>query len=185
MDTSSVITQAEAARRLHVSRTRIQALVKKGKLRAVLVNGKTMIDVQSLNERLVAADSPRPSNKGDLAELLAAVRTFHALNGLILDTGTRQDLLLRLALLQGEVGEIAAVVTKSPIGPHHGFTEADVQRLQEEWADILYVMLGWAVEMGWTVADIQAAFDRVHHKNIYRGSRHTALMRPTKSEQEE
>ncbi len=109
--------------------------------------------------------------------LLSAVTTFHRQNHFVVGTGTRADLLLRLALMQGELGELAEVVTKSPSGDQHGFTEEDWQHLQEEWTDVLYLLLGWAVELGWTVEDIAAMFERVHQKNMRRAPRHTTLAR--------
>ncbi|WP_053958052.1 nucleoside triphosphate pyrophosphohydrolase family protein [Sulfobacillus thermosulfidooxidans] len=105
-----------------------------------------------------------------------AVETFHAQNGFPITTGTRHDLLLRLALMQEELGEIASVVTKAPRGTDHtGFTQTDWDHLTEELTDLLYLWIGTAVHCGWTPTEIAQRFHDVHHKNMGRAPRHTAL----------
>ena len=112
-------------------------------------------------------------------DAFTAVRTFHAQNAFPLNTGTREGLLLRLAMMQEELGEVAAVVTKSPIGPDHtGFAAADWAHFTEELTDLLYLWLGTAVHCGWTPDAIEEAFRRVHMKNMGRTPRHTPLQAP-------
>ncbi|POB12222.1 MazG nucleotide pyrophosphohydrolase domain-containing protein [Sulfobacillus sp. hq2] len=112
------------------------------------------------------------------AAILHAVEAFHRRNQFIVGTGTREDLLLRLALLQGELGELAETVTKSAKGPHHGFMESEWIAMQNEWGDVLYLMLGWAIELGWDASTLHQIFARTHQKNLSRPPRHTALARP-------
>ncbi len=109
--------------------------------------------------------------------MLEAVEAFHRRNQFIVGTGTREDLLLRLALLQGELGELAETVTKSSKGSKHGFSDADWTAMQNEWGDVLYLLIGWAVELGWDAATISQIFERTHQKNLSRAPRHTALAR--------
>ncbi|PSR24311.1 MAG: hypothetical protein C7B47_15040 [Sulfobacillus thermosulfidooxidans] len=111
------------------------------------------------------------------ATMLEAVKAFHDRNQFIVGTGTREDLLLRLALLQGELGELAETVTKSSKGSQHGFSPSDWTAMQNEWGDVLYLLIGWAVELGWNADTIAEIFQRTHQKNLSRAPRHTALAR--------
>ncbi|WP_053958357.1 nucleoside triphosphate pyrophosphohydrolase family protein [Sulfobacillus thermosulfidooxidans] len=123
---------------------------------------------------LVSASSPMT-----ISDAYNAVQTFHARHGFPVATGTRDELLLRLALMQEELGEIASVVTKAPRGADHtGFTQADWEHLTEELTDLLYLWLGTAVHCGWTPEEISQKFHAVHHKNMGRAPRHTALQHP-------
>lgn len=177
LDTADLVTKAEAARLLGVTPTRIQALVKKGKLTTRPdARGKEKIERHSLQERLNTLHSAESvTSSTTVSMLLRAVQEFHQVNHFQVNTGARQDLLLRLALLQEELGELASVVTKSPPGAEHGFEVVDWEHLKEEWTDILYLLLGWAVEIGWSAEEVGAMFQRVHHKNMSRAPRHTAL----------
>ena len=177
MDQEELVTKAEAARLLGVTPTRIQALIKKGKLTTRPdARGKEKIERHSLQERLNTLHSGESvTSSTTVSMLLRAVQEFHRVNHFTMGTGTRQDLLLRLALLQEELGELASVVTKSPTGAEHGFEATDWLHLQEEWADVLYLLLGMAVELGWSAENMGVIFQRVHHKNMSRAPRHTAL----------
>lgn len=111
-----------------------------------------------------------------LTDVYAAVADFHERHHFPVGTGTRDALLLRLALLQEELGEVAAVVTKAPRGPDHtGFTQHDWDRFTEELMDVFYLWIGTAVHCGWTPEEIAATFARVHAKNLGRMPRHTTL----------
>lgn len=193
------ITQAEAARILHVSPVRVRQLVRAGKLPFRQDSDRIWLDRDTVVARLRKMAERKSADPPDYVGLenaeasdhmmiapedtycqkdLSAVQTFHERNGLAVGTGTRQDLLLRLALLQEELGELASVVTKAPIGPQHGFLEPDWLHLQEKWTDVWSLLLGWAVEMGWSESDINAMFDRVHDKTMSRPLRHTVLASP-------
>lgn len=166
----------DAAHMLGVSRVRVNQLLAKGKLLGFQdEHGKTWVNKQSILTRLSFTTESSPSDPLALSQLLAKVKEFHTVNHFPVGTGTRDDLLLRLALLQEECGELAAIVTKSPTGSQHGFDTMDWSHLQEEWADILYVLLGWAIELGWSAEEVSAMFSRVHHKNVSRLPRHTSL----------
>ncbi|SMC07989.1 MazG nucleotide pyrophosphohydrolase domain-containing protein [Sulfobacillus thermosulfidooxidans DSM 9293] len=163
---------------LGVTPTRIQALIKKGKLTTRRdARGKEQIERKSLEERLAAFRNEKHDSNISLNMLLNAVRTFHHLNHFVVGTGNRNDLLLRLALLIQEIGELSETVTKSSKGANHGFTDADWTAMQNEWGDVLYLMIGWAVEMGWDADTIAEIFQRTHQKNLSRAPRHTALAR--------
>ena len=109
-------------------------------------------------------------------EAYNAVRAFHQRNDFPVGEGTREGLLLRLALLQEELGEVASVITKSPPGTDHtGFALEDWNHLTEELSDVLYLWLGTAVHCGWTADEVATVFAQVHAKNMSRAPRHTAL----------
>lgn len=163
---------------LGVTPTRIQALIKKGKLTTRRdARGKEQIERKSLEERLTAFRNEKHDSNISLNMLLNAVRTFHHLNHFFVGTGNRDDLLLRLALLIQEIGELAETVTKSRTGPNHGFSSEDYVNMQNEWGDVLYLLVGWAVELGWDATEIRQIFERTHQKNLSRAPRHTALAR--------
>jgi len=109
----------------------------------------------------------------DLQEIWQAVETFHQQFDYPIGTGTRQDLLFRLALMQEELGEISAVVTKSPTGTtRKDFTQSDWDHFTEEMIDLLYVWIGTSVELGWSSDEIAQAFRAKHQINLHRLPRH-------------
>jgi len=177
---SEWITQSQAARLLNISKTRVRQLIEQNKLEArPNANGRLVVSRTSVLDRLSqmqASLDPLPVPSRSLDALLDAVKAFHERHQFVVGTGQRSDFLLRLAMLQEELGELSSIVTKSDRGPNHGFSAVDWWHLQEEWADVLYLLLGWAVESGWTANDVAAIFERVHAKNMNRKPRHTALM---------
>lgn len=168
----------DAAHMLGISRVRVTQLIAKGKLLGRQdEHGKTWVSKNSLLARMTLTTESSSSDPVSLTNMLAKVQEFHKVNKFAIGTGTRQDLLLRVTLLLEELGELASVVTKSPPGNEHGFEVTDWEHLKEEWTDILYLLLGTAIEVGWSSEEVSAMFHRVHHKNMSRLPRHTTLAR--------
>jgi len=76
------------------------------------------------------------------AEMLEAVEIFHRKNGFPIGDGDRETLYRHQALLTEELGEISAAITKG---------KGD---LTEEHADVLVLVLGTAVAMGWNLEEV-------------------------------
>jgi NTP pyrophosphatase (non-canonical NTP hydrolase) len=95
-------------------------------------------------------------NHDSYQAMLAAVQAFHDRHDLKSKGG--EDLTHRVALMSEELGEIASCVTKGK----------DAERLAEECADMLILLLGTAISAG---LDLKHAFWRKIQRLETRGSR--------------
>lgn len=95
-------------------------------------------------------------------ELIAAVEQFHHKHGYDVRTGNMAMMSLRVGLMIEELGEIHACVSKGLSG------------LEEEHADLLYLLLGNCVTLD---LDLERAFFEKHKINMQRESKQVGELR--------
>lgn len=96
-----------------------------------------------------------------LQELIEMVRAFHSKHGYDIDTGNKSVMSLRVGLMIEELGEIHACISKGLDG------------IEEEHADLLYLLLGNCVTLGF---DLEEAFLRKHEVNMKRKSKRVGTL---------
>lgn len=95
-----------------------------------------------------------------LREMIAFVRQFHEKHGYHVGDGDKGLMSLRVGLMIEELGEIHECISKGKDG------------IEEEHADLLYLLIGNAVSLGF---DLEAAFRAKHIVNMQREARTTAV----------
>lgn len=84
-------------------------------------------------------------------EFVSSVSVFNTK----LDNFNTKNFGLQLACLVEELGELAEAINK----------DRTIEYTQDEWADVLYVLVGLPVVMGWEWHDVKDALRRVAAKN--------------------
>jgi len=115
-------------------------------------------DLESFQRQLIASIYSLwfPSRPVFFQELIERVKAFHSKHGYDINTGNKSIMSLRIGLMIEELGEIHACVSKGLGG------------IEEEHADLLYLLLGNCVTLGF---DLEEAFLKKHETNMKRKSK--------------
>jgi dephospho-CoA kinase len=122
---------------------------------AVIINNH---DLKTFERRLFACVIPfiYPEPVLYFQQMVQAVVAFHNKHGYDVDSGNREIMPLRISLMIEELGEISQCISKGK------------GNIEEEHADLLYLLLGNAITLGF---DLEEAFWKKHDINMQREAR--------------